>query len=197
MAVGDRYEIRDMQLIAGDVQALNVYHYLHTAGTGDASTLGPSFVGDVFPSLVAVQGTNVVHDRLEVINLDDPEDFTTIPLTSGNQGTVDGDKFPFSACWTFRYNRASRLTRSGRKAIAGVAEADVAGSNTPGPTGDALTRLEALADALAANVIDDPDGGTWTPILVRRDPETKEYTTFFVTGVEYVRIGQQSTRKNY
>lgn len=198
MAVGNRYQIRDYQVMGGTQQVMNVYHYLHSAGSGDATTLGPSFVGDVMPQIIAVQGAHVVHDKLEVINLDDPSDFTTIPLSSGNVGTVEGDKLPYTAAWSFRFNRSTRLTRSGRKAIAGVAEADVSGTNSPGATSDALTRLEALAAKLGGLVIDEPDGGTWVPIIVHREPGNPPvYTHYNITGVEYVRIGQQDTRKQY
>ena len=60
--------------------------------------------------------------------------------------------------------------------------------------------IEALAAKLGGLVVDEPDGGTWVPVIMHREAQEDAppvYTHYNITSVEYVRIGQQDTRKQY
>lgn len=192
MPVGDLYQLKAVQTNNPDPQEhMNVYYYQQTSGAAsDADDLALNWAIDVMPSLLAIQSVRIGYIRIEVINLDNPTDFHTAPLTSGNAGLRAGEMLPQFVAWAFRLNRASMLSRHGQKRIMGVAESDQ--SNGVEVAGMA-TALATAAAALGANVTD-AIGGSWTPRIARIAPPSP-HTSFPITGATYVRISSQNTRK--
>lgn len=194
MASGDRYQITDVQALLAQ-QCLNVYYYKAVSGsTLTALTAATAFVTTLLPLILIVQSGQVTHAGINVINLDDPDDFLNMPLTTDNTGGRAGDVLPPYCCWAFRWNRSSRSVRNGQKRIPGIAESDNAdGIAAAGIAAD----LGNLAAGMAG-VLDDGLSDQFEPRIVHKTivgGVVTGYVDYGVSSVEYTRISTQNTRK--
>ena len=197
MAVGDRYLIKDFQTYAGE-QCVNVYGYRQLLGEANAGQLAATFDDSVLQWLVSIQQETVKHDRIEVINLDDPLDWAIHTDIINDTGTVLGEGMPPFVCWSFMFRRVSRETRNGWKRIVGVSEPDqVGGVRTEGAAG----RLNSVAAVMFVTLELEVPLSQWAPVILRREvtgepPNTVvTWRDFPVAGVDYRHIGTQNTRK--
>lgn len=192
MAVGNRYRLIDTMDFIGDQTnpLLNVYYFLQTAGVGNASNLANEWINDVLPDVRAVQSVGIVHRTIDVINMDSPADFFQVVLAANNVGLRPGDGLPVFTAWAFRYLRASMVSRHGAKRIAGLAEPD---QNAGEAVGAIIPLLNALAVRLGTAIVDGL-GNSWEPRIGRVAPPAP-FSSFAITGVSYIRISTQNTRK--
>lgn len=172
----------------------NVFAYEDIPSDGNAVDLGESFQANVLPDILAVTSNGVIYNQIEVINLDDPADWSLTTFSS--VGLRAGDMLPGFAAWQYEYVRAVRIPNNGRKAFAGVAEGDQAGGSA---TGTIVPLLATLATTLLADVVG--AGSTYITRIWRRagdygDPPVAFPDTFYdVSAVVYRRISTQNSRK--
>lgn len=185
-----RFEVKDYQTLFGQ-QVLNVYRYDTDAG-GTAPELGGVFSTDVIAPIRDIQSLALVHTRLEVINLDDEEDWYEV-ITS-LAGTQSGDTLPSFVAFYFKLARTSRSTRPGAKRIAGVLES---WQTNGAPTGGSPTAIAAVEDAIAATLND----GTVDYVPVIQGWSLGEDNQYFRDGsnpiqsAELISITTQNSRK--
>lgn len=200
MAAGNRFMLTDVQNYLSQT-VLNVYFYLQATGDVQAADgLAAAFQDTMLPLLVPLQNDELTHTSIQVINIDNADDWFTLPLTADNVGTSTSDGMPPYAVWAFRYNRTTRAVRNGQKRIGGVSEANVSDGVA---TGGAVTDLAALAAAMGA-ALDDTLGNIFTPRIFHRAPAVgtppvypplSDGTDYPVASVEYVSVSTQNTRK--
>lgn len=200
MAVGDHFQINLLQRwqdISGQLLE-NVFCYEQTNGIGNAAELAANFILQVMDNINSVQHVDVQNQALSVINLDNLADYYTTVLP-GVGAIGEGESLPPYASWTFRYIRATRAVRDGRKAFAGVPELWQTGGVTTG--GATLTTLNNLAASLQASVADILSSSSWDPRIWRRPGVYGSGTVappgafYPIAGVAYAAISTQNTRK--
>lgn len=190
MAAGDRYKLTHNYIAMGQNMA-NVYVYEQNEGGGSAEELAAAWLTDVFPDIRQIQNEAAVTQDIEVINLDNDDDFHTLPCTVGCDGVQTGDVMPPYVSWAFRLNRASRASRHGQKRIGGVNETHVAAGVA---TAGFLPTLNATADAIEAT-LSDGFGNEWELRIPRFGPTGELVQVFPISSVDYVRVSTQNSRK--
>jgi len=171
MAVGDIYEIIDVQELQGQ-EIQNVYFYRQIAAfvplSGSmAQAIADEFAATVVPQVCDVQSVDLLHVEVRVRNLFDATDAAT--AVSGNAGaqTDGGDFLPSFAAWGFQETTDNASVRDGAKRIAGVPEFL---QEDGVPVSSAVTALNTLADNLAlpitGGLIIDDD--ILYPVVVKR-----------------------------
>lgn len=193
MSLGDRYQLTDGQLYLGQA-CLNVYYYQQLSTTlGNAQNLVESFIGNVFPELIACQNVGLTHIVVTAINLDDPTDFGLVVPTSDFTGLQTGAGAPPFVCAAFRYNRASRAVRNGQKRIGGQSEI----SQGDGVIDSEDLHLYTDLATQLGNHIGDGAGTEYKPVIMRKTviAGVTTYTEFDLTSVTFTRISTQNTRK--
>jgi hypothetical protein len=147
----------------GDEKLLNVYMFNHAVGSGNAGDLASDFLGSIYPAVLDLQCVQIKSDNIEVINLGDLGDFTTL-ATTGDHGTREGEMLPvFNGIgYTFKLN--TRAVRNGSKRIAGIPEVEqVDGTIT---NAGYITAIETLRNAFLNPITG--AGDTWQPVVVKR-----------------------------
>lgn len=196
MAAGERYQLIDRQVYAGQ-ECLNVYYYQQLVGEGvGADELIDAFVGSVIPLIINLQVNTLEHTEIAVINIDNDADYATRGLTEDNFGTLTGDGMPPYAAWAFRYNRTTRAVRNGQKRIGGVDEA----SQVEGVAISATIIDLNLAAAAMGDTIEGDPGFTFIPRIFHKavgdpTPPLSDGTAYPVGSVSYVSLSTQNTRK--
>jgi hypothetical protein len=198
VAIGDIYRLQDLQIYGGLITLRNVYWYVQT---GDGSAASPiadalifGFVNDMFPVITPVQWGGIYHSEVSCENLASTEDFATELFLPGDfVGSASGEGLPPFNAWAFRYQRASTLVRNGAKRIAGVTETDL---DNGVANSSALTRLAALANHMESDLELD-SGELFKPVIVHqvKVDDVITYTPYDVSGVSYIRVSTQNTRK--
>lgn len=191
MAVGNRYRITDAQVYLSQ-GCLNVYHYKQIAGTaGSASDLLTPFIEFIIPDILALQMAQLTHVAFTCVNLDDLDDYAIVTPAPALAGTLSaGDPEPSYIALEFQFIRSTRASRHGWKRIAGVSENGVSGNDI---TGTYPTAVNTAATAMFSNVIG--AGGTYTPVIVRRNIVPALSVDFPVADVVFKRLSTQNTRK--
>lgn len=195
-AVGDIYRIIDHQTYASDPQdMLNVWHYEIVSITGSctAALVGAEFIADKLPSIINIQSSFVVHQYMEVINLNDPLDFATVnPTALQGTGVRTGEALPQFVAASFIMRRASRASRNGWKRFVGVAEGDQANGI---PTGSYLTVLNGSAGVFSTSLL--ATGFNAVPVIWRPSNAIPpgQGIGFNIAVIEFSSISSQNTRK--
>lgn len=179
MAVGDVYMLKDFQTQESQ-QVLNVYFYHQSLfflpGTGGAAgALAQGWVDQKLPSILAVQAPAVNHERVEVFNLFNPQDFYTVDVDETGERQA-GDTLPQFVSFSTRFSIQDRRIKAGGKRISGVQEnMQVAGVlNDAGVIADLADMDEALrTSVLIGLVVQDP---VFNPVVVKRIKEENEET---------------------
>lgn len=200
MAIGDIYELIDIQILAGQ-QVLNVYHYKQladpTIGTPIAALEG-AFYTFIQSLAMPAQSTSLAHLGYRVTNLDNPDEFDV--LVSTETGQVAGDCLPPFCAWAFRLNRATRSVRNGQKRVGGVPEAfQVNGVETA--AAEAL--LVPLGIAMGAIITEPVSGGSFQPRILHKAteagpggvPPATPRADYAISSGQYTRLSTQNTRK--
>lgn len=188
--IGDVYKVISKMTYLGQ-NCVNVYHYRQTTAPGDAGDLANEFDNDVITTMLPVQHSGVVHNGVEVINLDNLTDFAT--LNVNRAGTNAGiAPMPSFVSWSFKLDRSGRDLRNGGKRIVGVCEESTSGN---APIAAIEPTLDALAQDFAKTLTDLASGGSWEPVIVRRNHPTKPDALTLVAGASFTRISTQNSRK--
>lgn len=153
MAVGDVYEVTDVQEMQGQ-QCLNVYFYRQAAafvpleGT-IAQALADEWNEAVLPAIVNTQANEVLHVETRVRNLFNPLDAgAAISGVNGAFESLSEAMTSFDA-YGMTLMHDNPTIRPGGKRLAGVPES---GQVNGVPTPTAIGFLETAADALAAPI---------------------------------------------
>ena len=106
------------------------YHQIDVVGSGTlSSALDTMWYQSIIPAMKALQSVDLTYIEVEWQNIRNLTEFgilTESPLVTGD---ITGDVNPSWNAVKFRYNRETRITRDGYKALGGVPEA-VATANT-------------------------------------------------------------------
>jgi hypothetical protein len=196
MATGEHYTVTITAGASsyGDVQ--NVFVYEQTAGTGNAHTLADAFISDVLAGIVNIISSATVFTQIDVVNLEDPADFWTEPITEA--GALGGDFMPPFVAAAFEYVRATRSVSNGRKSFGWIPEDQV---NSGFPISGYLTALNLVATTLGNNVDDVTTSSSWEPVIWRRPGTyvsgvvTDPGLFYPISAVVFKRISSQNTRK--
>lgn len=199
MAVGDIVESIFRQDAFGQ-EALNVFQYRITQEDtpfdyNDVAEELYQFYRDTF-RLIQVAG--IVYQEVIVNNITDGISFGT--FVGAESSLIGGTNFAAFAAYSFKYNRATKVTRPGGKRITGVIRERVANS---APNVALLADCQAVAVDLSAPIElrDVPAGpitGVLTPVIVGRAPVSGGYDLSRVndvTSVEFTGISTQNSRK--
>jgi hypothetical protein len=195
MASGDHYQLLDRQVM-NDKVIFNAFHYLQTAGSGGAEECALAYIDYVLPDMIVIQSTALEHLYIEVINLDNVTDYSTVDLTTGNVGTASGDYLPPFVTWTFKMTRVERGHHNGRKSVSGVTEGQQENGQ---PNSGTVASVNALANTMASPIF--YGGSYWSPQIYRAPNSIKpDYTNaaayYSIGGGFFVGISSQNSRKS-
>jgi hypothetical protein len=176
-----------------------VYGYRQTSGgvPDDAVQVIAAYLGQVMPSVLAIQNAGVDHYEIEVEQLGSVSNFATAPQT-GLIGTQPGSFQPPFVAAPFTLQRTTKETRNGRKRYVGLTEEVVTGD---GWLASFETTLQALADALEAGLT--TPGFTHELVIIGRrydrtvdPPELLPVSQWFYNPVSAVSFDARATTQN-
>lgn len=192
MAVGDIYKVVTQYAYLNGVIANRFFYRQKSGADSDANNVSQAWQEDIYPALRLVQSTQLALVNITVTNLMNPVDFVDDAII-GAVGDRAGEVEPPFVTWRFKLLRASRVFRTGRKAIGGVASADIA-DGVAAPA--LLPLLDDAAAALAANMNTAVSpGNVYEPMLVREIVGLPPLEFTEITDAQYVEVSTQSTRK--
>jgi hypothetical protein len=145
MALVDIYEVR-VALSMLSKQIYLVFHARRLSGAWDASDIVSGWVETVLPPLQLATVEDLAIDSLYAWSLGDAGDFHEAALDV--TGVYEEDPMPPHDACTLRFPRTRRDVHHGYKRIPGLAELYVEDGLI---TGQQLTRMQDLADALVGN----------------------------------------------
>jgi len=174
----------------------NTFPYQMTTGVGTAADMADAFATNVALQMRAISHAQYVQDDLYVVNLSDPDDFTTLIIDE--PGLEGGEFLPIYNSWEFGILRTTRAIQNGRKAIGIIAESD----QENGVAASVITAgLALMAVKMLATISNALSSASFSPRLWRR-PGTYAGGAVAAPGVfwpianvTYNRISTQSTRK--
>jgi len=199
MANGELFQVKVHQSWGSTVgkALLNVVYYRQLSGSLGSSQLADLFDFYVMPKMADAQGNMVYYNSIEVVNLDDPGDYTIGSVTP-TQGTNTGDCLPVFVAYSFILGRTTRAVRNGHKRLAGVDEGhQVNGVVT---NQDMLNALNAFATMVGTTLVTANNSDQWQPRIYRAagvnsKGQPVERADFPIGSVVYQRISTQNTRK--
>lgn len=176
MALSDLYQLVHKQHYI-DIEMENVYFYEKSDPDLTAVDLGDAFAATIVPLVKAVQGDEVLHNELVIINLGNLADNAT-ELLSGAGTFGDLEMLPAFNAVNFTLKPVSRAVRPGSKRITGIPESVTSfGAITDSAYITALNNLRAaLGDPI------DNGGEIFYPVVIKRvktlvpDTEPPKYT---------------------
>lgn len=162
MALSDAYMLRDFQTYEGE-EILNVYFFQDLLLASIAQNLVEAYETGFLPKVKAIQTSNVVHVKLDAVNLADPSNFYEKVIAVAGDTTSDPLPAHDAVNYSLRIN--SRSLRPGSKRYCGVAE-EYTTKNLITNAGY-IALLETLrvqqSDILLSGVVE-----TFQPIVVKR-----------------------------
>jgi hypothetical protein len=175
MAVGDIYEVTDVQVMYGQ-QVLNVYFYEQTVilipGTDDpniAGILATQWYLEIMPTILAGQTADVVHTSVRSRNLfDDSEAYEFLCSNPGVYGPADADSESSFDALGIKMTSTNAAIRPAGKRIAGIIQS----AALDGVITDSSYLLAAAN--IASTMTDNVTNGTlvpvdtWRPVVVER-----------------------------
>lgn len=189
MALNDHYLVTVRgEVVETNHPVQNAYVFELIAGTGNYNDMALAFDEDVWPSMQALSTNHYRLIELYIVNLDDPDDFGTIPIDE--LGSVDSAGLPSYDTWGFKLTRTTRAVQNGRKFIGLVGETD---QDNGVPTIGALTRLAAMENKLYSNIQYTGSSAIFSPRIWRR-PGTYDSGVVASPGLFYP-IGSASFTK--
>lgn len=201
---GDIIRITDVQTLDGYTrEILNVYYYKVISLTAPvelpvyASDLGQAFSGHVLAPVRAIQSSALKHVRLEFFNMsfqqEEAEYVYPVPQAGGNAG----DYTPGNLTYSFRLQRYSRLTRHGRKSLAGVPDNAIDSGRLLNAY--FVSTVSAVSTALGTPIFVEGDvtDATLNPVIVRvpSNPGVTPTVVNPVVGAVFRGFGTMNTRK--
>lgn len=119
MALSDCYVLRDFQTYENE-QLMNVYFYQDLLLASTAENVVDSYEADMLPKVAAIQTSNLVHVKIDAVNMADPSNFFEHVIATA--GTTTSDPLPSHDAINFTLRLNSRALRPGSKRYSGVAE---------------------------------------------------------------------------
>lgn len=172
--VGDIFKIIVKGRIRGQA-FLNVFFYELDSGTMTAVGAGLDFDARMMDDLSDIVPTEFEYEAIDIENLFDPTDFTTLAPSIANGQWIGDDLGNFTAA-RFDFPSSNKAIRSGGKRIGPVPE-DIATDGVI-DNGAYLLELNSLAVAMLASL--DNGTGVAGPVVVKRirevDPVTGDVT---------------------
>lgn len=154
--------VRDFQTYEGE-EILNVYFFQDLLLASIAQNVVESFESGFLPKVVGIQTSNVVHVKLDAVNLADPANFYEKVISSA--GTTTSDPLPAHDAVNYSLRINSRALRPGSKRYCGIAE-EYTTKNLVTNSGY-IALLETLrgqqSDILLSGILE-----TFQPIVVKR-----------------------------
>lgn len=146
MALTDYWQLLDKQVYNGK-PLLNVYHLKRILAGADAGDVAQAFVDSVLDGpLDSIQVTGLTRTTVEVSNLGDATDFTSID-SSSFAGVLVGDPLPSFNSASIQFNRTRTDMKNGSKRWFVGTEAEQLGGDW---VVGMLTLLTTLRDAILA-----------------------------------------------
>lgn len=177
MAVGDVYEVTDVQVMYGQ-QVLNVYFYEQIAllipGTDDpnlAGILATNWYSEILPTIIAGQTADVVHTAIRSKNLfDESEAYEFLTSSPGEYGPEDADSESSFDALGIKMSSTNAAIRPGGKRIAGIIQsAALDGVITDASYLTAAANIaNTMTDSVSSGTLIPLD--TWRPVVVERIP---------------------------
>lgn len=165
-SIGDVYQLVDEQALESQ-KIVNVYFYrLDTPVVGNvAEMLSTSWIANVLPDVLAIQGDALSHRSVTVRNLfNESEAYTELISETG--GYAGSDLLPTFNAVGFRLIGDNAAVRNGQKRFAGVPES--AQTNSVVTYAPFLAQLATLAVTLAAGLPIGLDIDALIPVIVQR-----------------------------
>lgn len=176
MAVGNYYQVRFRQTFQGaNVDNTQFYRQATSVGLGNkAQLLAEAWYGQFASLFSALQNENCLYQYVDVINLNIDTENYRLDVTGSviNGGTAEDEPMGEWEALVFTKTPQSRSFKSGLFRVRGLDEFIFNGKVL-----NAAYTDEVEAMRLAINdVVTDTDGGTYTPIILRRErvPENPE-----------------------
>jgi hypothetical protein len=175
VALSDCYMLKDFQTLDNET-ILNVYFYQDLLLASIAQNVAESWIADVLPKVIAMQSNTLTHERVEVVNLDDPSNFYEVATGDTGVGTTAALPSHDAINYSLRLN--SRALRPGSKRYAGLSEdATVGNFFTAAPFLVAAETLRVQQYTILLSGILE----TFQPIVVKRvkyNPDPGDLTHF-------------------
>ncbi len=149
------YEIRAHSTFGGQ-DILNIYHARRVAGLARAADVAQAFADRVVVALLPLQGVSLTHTLIEVQNLVEATDFTTL-VPFPNVGTRVGEEMANFVAMTVQFNRLRTDMKNGQKRFVAGIEADI---NQNFWLAAFVTSFEPVRDAILAGWFTDGAPGT-------------------------------------
>lgn len=146
MPISDFWELKDNQLFGGK-PVLNIYHLKRIDGGANASVVAQAFLDWILlANMVNIQPDSLTRTIVEVENLGDVTDFTTLD-SSAFPGGVTGQDLPSFNAATLQFNRTRIDMKNGRKTL-------LAGTEQEQDNGSWVAGFVTLLDGVAARILD-------------------------------------------
>jgi len=145
----------------------NLFTYRAISSGMSASMCSASFLSSVYQAVKDVVSTEVTFDSLAVFNLSNPIDFVITPLLSGNTGTQTGESLPSRCALRLFSPTKNRDIRQGSKRFGVLSEAWASGSLINHTSG-VDDNIDALIDALSANLTGSGGAQVASPVIIKR-----------------------------
>lgn len=200
MSVNNVIQLSVKSTFAGQ-RGLNVFHYQVTdpQATYDPTYVTTAFRVDVLAGLWANLNAGAVINAVEYRDLTNGVDLYEDAGTLA--GSLAGEALPPFACYAFRLNRTSAITRHGQKRFWGCPETSQAnGVVIPAQ----VTALNAWAAILAEPLLEDSQGQYnfgMVPVIVGRTLNAQGVYALdlnklnYVGSAQFVSLSTQNTRK--
>lgn len=204
MEQGDIIRVTDVQTLAGYTkEILNVYYFHVVTMTGEVplALYGPQTTAEfnlrLIQPLCQIQSSQLSHVRLEMLNMTFQQEEFTHTWTTPIPGVASGDYMPGNLTYSFRLQRYTRLTRNGRKSIAGVTDAAVVDGRLVAPL--YLTPIQDCSVALSSPIPIEGEtaDSLWSPVIVRVPANPGVVPTVFntITSAPFRGFGTMNSRK--
>lgn len=174
-----------------------MFYYVVAVWTGNAdlATLWTKFRDDVITIIAQSQTDDIVHTNLSVDNVSNGVDFYEASYNVPGSNVADVNP-PFVTA-TYTFDRTSKVTRKGRKAISGLPLSWI----DDGFLVAGNAAMQATADAMAADLVDTtptPTDYQLRPVIVGRDATGNVDPTRYqvVAAVSYPVASTQNSRKD-
>lgn len=149
------------------------------------------FNAEIVPLVKRLQHTSVQHISIDTFEV---EGIIFATLGISGTGLNTGQEAASWNALSFKLQRTNGSTKSGGKRIGGLSEANIAG-NVVDPDPNYLGWIDDYAQAVD-NVLS-TTSGTWSPVLVRFDPNNPGTVLAdqLIAGCSFSRLSTQNTRK--
>lgn len=186
---GNIIKITDVQT-QGTQTFVNVFYY-QMLDSADLVDIASAFTDDVINEVVKVQHWTVRHTAVILENLNSASEYLESQPGGVIAGLVDGEPLPTFVALSFKYQRGTRLTKSGGKRIGGLSESVVAGNVlSAGYTSQVADIEAALKNDLTSGLFP-----IASPVIYRPSVDMAPAIANTVAAVSFSSVSHQTSRK--